>query len=351
LTVEVLQPGDASRWRRFVASSPQGDVLQAMEWGEVKSRTGWQPITLALTEGAEIVAGAMLLKRPAPLGRCLLYCPRGPVVRLEDVEPWSRLAQALRDLAREQRAMLVKIDPPVAGEAARAALRRVGLRPAPVEEMGFGGTQPRAVMRTSLVFGEEELLARFKPKWRYNIRLAERKGVTVTGDTTREHLKAFYDLLVETAHRDGFHVRGLDYYQTIWECLVERGLARLFLAYYQAKPIAGAIDFILGHQCWYVYGASSNDMRELMPNHLLQWTMMRWARAQGCTVYDFRGVALQRPGAESPLDGLARFKAGFAAEYVEYVGEWDLPVSPALYGAFALLEPRLRRVRLKLRRG
>jgi len=348
---EILQPGDATRWREFVAHTPAGDVLQCMEWGEVKAHTGWVPVSLAVTDGPAIVAGALVLKRPAPLGRSILYCPRGPVVDFANAAAFDCLVDGLGQLAREHRAVLVKVDPPVSGDDAAAGLRRAGFRPAPIEGRGFGGTQPRAVMKTAPLEDDETLLGRFKPKTRYNIRLAEKKGVIVTGDTTRDDLQAFHALLLETAERDGFHVRGLHYYETLWDCLVERGLARLFLATYQSRPISGAIDFILGDHCWYVYGASSNELRHLMPNHLLQWTMMRWARDSGCRVYDFRGVALDRPGTEGPLEGLARFKAGFAAEYVEYLGEWDLPLSPMLYGAFTLLEPMLRRVRLRLRRG
>jgi lipid II:glycine glycyltransferase (peptidoglycan interpeptide bridge formation enzyme) len=273
------------------------------------------------------------------------------VADLADEAALACLVEGLRRLAREARAIAVKVDPPVSGEPAAAALRRAGFRPAPVPEVGFGGTQPRAVMKTELLPDPEALLARFKPKTRYNIRLAEKKGIVVSGDTTPADLPVFHALLEETAQRDGFHARDLAYYEALWECLIERGLARLFLARHEGRAIAGAIDFILGRQCWYVYGASANALRELMPNHLLQWTMMCWAQRQGCRLYDFRGVALDRPGPETPLAGLARFKRGFAAEYVEYVGEWDLPLSPVLYGAFTFLEPRLRRARLKLRRG
>jgi lipid II:glycine glycyltransferase (peptidoglycan interpeptide bridge formation enzyme) len=346
MRTERLTSADSARWSDFVAASPAGDVLQCMEWGELKSRTGWRPFTVAVIEQEAIVAGATVLCRRAPLGRSLLYCPRGPVVDLlANTAACEALIQALRELAREQRALAIKIDPPVAAAKAGDALRTLGFRRAPVAEVGFGGTQPRAVMKLSPLGDDDALLARFKPKTRYNLRLAERKGVEVTGETTRDDLRAFHRVLLETGERDGFHVRGLDYYEALWDCLIERGLGRLFLARHEGQVLAGAIDFRLGHQCWYVYGASSNARRNLMPNHLLQWRMIQWARDNGCTVYDFRGVPLDRPGVED-LGGLVRFKAGFAADYVEYVGEWDLPLSALWYGAFNLLEPLVRRIRL-----
>jgi len=351
METELLSPADAGRWRQFVADAPQGDVLQCMEWGEVKSRTGWRPFTVAVLDGPRIVAGALALRRSAPLGRSILYCPRGPVVDWQNAEALGCVVEGLRRLAREQRAILVKVDPPLAGEAHAVALRKAGFRPAPVPDEGFGGTQPRAVMKTFPLADDDTLLARFKPKTRYNIRLAERKGVEVTGDATREDLREFYAVLLETGERDGFHVRDLGYFECLWDCLIERGLGRLFLARHEGQVLGGAIDFILGRQCWYVYGASSNAKRNLMPNYLLQWRMMQWARDQGCDTYDFRGVPLDRPGTGEDLSGLVRFKAGFDARYAEYIGEWDLPLSATLYRAFALLEPSVRRIRLKLRSG
>jgi lipid II:glycine glycyltransferase (peptidoglycan interpeptide bridge formation enzyme) len=348
MQIERLSLSDAARWREFVAAMPTGDVLQCMEWGEVKARTGWQPFTVAVVEEGRIVAGTLALRRAAPMGRSILYCPRGPVVDFGNAEALRWLVEGLRQLAREQRAILVKIDPPVGGESA-SVLRQAGFRPAPVPEKGFGGTQPRAVMKTFPLGDDDALLARFKPKTRYNLRLAERKGVEVTGDTTREDLRAFYDVLVETGERDGFHVRDFGYYERLWSCIIQPGLGRLFVARHAGQVLGGAIDFVLGKQCWYVYGASSNEKRNLMPNYLVQWRMMQWARDRGCGVYDFRGIPLDRPGAGSDLEGLVRFKAGFDAQYVEYVGEWDLPLSAPLYRAFTLLEPLVRRIRLKLR--
>ncbi len=351
MRAELLPADEAQRWREFVGSQPTGDVLQCMEWGEVKSRTGWTPYTLAVLDGDRITGGALALKRPAPLRRSIIYCPRGPVTDPGDASVFGCLMDGLRGLARDQRAILLKIDPPVSSPTAASALREAGFRPAPEKDEGFGGTQPRAVMRTTPLTDDDALLASFKPKTRYNIRLADRKGVEVTGDTTRNDLNEFYVLLQETAVRDGFSVRGRQYFEDLWDCIIARKLGRLFVARYQGRLLGAAINFILGRQCWYVYGASSSELRNLMPNYLLQWRMMQWARDEGCEVYDFRGVALDRPDTDPHLAGLRRFKAGFAAEYVEYVGEWDLPLSAFFYGAFNLLEPKLRKARLKLRRA
>ena len=340
-------------WREFVAGAPAGDVLQTMEWGEIKAQSGWEALPLALRDGERIVACALMLKRPLPWPfGALVYCPRGPIVDPADREMARELLGAMRETATRQGATLLRVDPAwpdqeqAAGLLQEAGFWRVG------EGGGFGGVQPRYVMKTDLTADEDELLASFKQKWRYNIRLAGRKGVVIDADPDREALHEFHRVLQVTAERDGFMVRDLSYYEALWDKLVSRGLARLLLARYEGELIAGILCFLLGRQCWYVYGASGNDHRDRMPNHLLQWTAMRWAKSQGCTVYDFRGVAPETPeGEASALYGLNRFKRGFAAEVVEYVGEFDLPLRPARYGAFRWVEPRRQRIRKWLRAG
>ena len=152
-------------------------------------------------------------------------------------------------------------------------------------------------------------------------------------------------MLQETCQRDGFGVRAVSYYYDIWDLLIERGLGAMFLGRVEDQVVCGALTFALGHQAWYVYGASSNSHRNLMPNHLMQWEMMKWAKARGCTVYDMRGVARETTEgeAEDQLHGLTRFKRGFGAQYMEYLGEFDLVYSPLWYKLFNFAEKARRR--------
>ena len=110
--------------------------------------------------------------------------------------------------------------------------------------------------------------------------------------------------------------------------MVENGLAQIFLAEYQGQVISATLALILGKKTWYLYGASSNDYRNVMPNYLIQWEMIRWAQEQGCTVYDFRGVSGDLDES-NPLYGLYRFKKGFNGDLIEFVGDWDRVYSPA----------------------
>lgn len=336
-----LEEKDRQRFNDFIARFDTGDLLQSYEWGDLKARSGWKPVRAAAEQDGKLVAAASLLKRNIPhTKRCIIYAPRGPVLDTKDADLVSRFSAFLRDTAIRHGAILVKIDPPVPIEDidSETNLRNAGFKP--LSAQGFGGTQPKCVMQLDLDKPIDELMASFKEKWRYNIRLAERKGVTVNIDCERSDLPAFYTLLKETAQRDGFLVRGQKYFEYMWDLLVPPGYMRLALTYYEGKPVAGAIAYLFGDKAMYTYGASSNEHRNVMPNHLMQWTLIRWARESGCKWYDFRGVSPRKDkSADDPLAGLNRFKEGFNPRFVEYIGEYDMVVSPAYYWLWSVAKP------------
>jgi lipid II:glycine glycyltransferase (peptidoglycan interpeptide bridge formation enzyme) len=327
-------------------------VLQSWEWGELKGRGEWTPLRLALKDGKKIVAGMSILKRELPLpGKSFFYAARGPLLREWTPEPLKALLTAAREEAKKHGAILLKVDPALTDEQAAKMLRAEGFIPAGGKD-GFGGTQPRCVMTLDLHPSEEELFENFHPKWRYNTRLAERKGVTVHTSCTKDDLPAFYDLLKVTAERDSFLVRSYGYFEDMWDLLVPNRMGKLFLTYVEGKPISGAFCTLFGPVCCYTYGASSNEHRNKMPNHLMQWTMIRWARDHGFTVYDFRGVSPQHADPEhDKLAGLNQFKAGFGAQFVEYIGEYDLPLSKLFYPLWTKGMPMARNVLKRKSKG
>lgn len=316
--------------------------MQCLEWGEVKKPL-WQPIPVIIRDGETIRAVALILKRRLPRVRhCIFYIPRGPILDWTDAETAKRLVEAIRTEAKKHRAILVKVDPAVPnGDEIDSTLRGLGFKPSPDAEGGFGGTQPRSVMKRDIDGTEDEVLASFHQKWRYNIRLAAKKGVVVR-EAERKDLPAIHELYRVTAQRDGFTGRPLSYFERLWDVLGSRELAKFFITELEGQPLSAAICFVLPPQCWYVYGASSNEHRNVMPNHAMQWAMMQWAKSKGCTIYDFRGVADEtQVQIDDHLAGLNRFKAGFAAEVVSYVGEYDLVLSPVWYWLWTTARPKI----------
>ena len=165
-------------------------------------------------------------------------------------------------------------------------------------------------------------------------------------------MPAFYHLMEITGRRDGFAIHERGYYEGAWHHFHPRGLAQLFLAYYEDELLAGLMAFRFGDTAYYLYGASSNRRRNRMPNHLLQWRAIQWAKQAGCTRYDFWGIpdeigdAIARDGAgrEGGMWGVYRFKRGFGGQVIRTVGAFDRVFRPARYWLGTRAWPLLRSV-------
>jgi peptidoglycan pentaglycine glycine transferase (the first glycine) len=326
---------DRERWNQAVAKLPQTHVLQSYEWGEFKSRHGWQPLRLLYLSGGEPVAAASVLLRRlprAPWG--VMYVPKGPVLDHEDSDLVAHVLSRLETVAREQRAIFVKIDPDVRADRTdvRERLEQRGWR-ASWEQIQFRNT-----MLIDLRRPEEELLAAMKGKTRYNVRLASKRGVQVDLGGM-ENLRLFFEMYTTTSIRDDFIIRPFSYYEDAWGSFVSQGRAELLLARYEGKVLAGLMLLYYGDKAWYMYGASSERHRNLMPNHLLQWEAMRRAKAAGYSFYDMWG-APDVLDESDPLWGVYRFKEGFGGEFTSYMGAYDFPASRSLYGLYSAAMPR-----------
>lgn len=288
-------------------------------------------------------AASVLRRRASPFPLSILYVPKGPLLDYDDRDLLAAVLAELEGIARAQRAIFVKIDPdvPASHETTTSLLRRRGWQPSP-EQIQFRNT-----LHTDLRPDADDILMAMKPKTRYNIRYAERKGVKVAPS---DDLPLFYDMYAETAQRDGFLIRPFEYYRDAWGVFTEAGLAQLFIAWYQGEPLAGVLPFRFGDTAWYMYGASRDVQRNLMPTYLLQWEAMLWAKEHGCTRYDWWG-APDRLDETDPMWGVYRFKAGFAAEFVEQIGAWDFPASRPLYRVYTTLMPRYLALRRRWHQG
>jgi peptidoglycan pentaglycine glycine transferase (the first glycine) len=331
-------------WNSFVIASPSGHVLQSSQWGRLKERFGWQVARVGIEDGGQWLAGAQVLFRP--IGPwTIAYVPKGPVTDLADDEVTQTLLDALHHLCRQHRAILLKIEPDLAEDSTLVQkLTALGFRASPQT------IQPRCTILLDLTPDPEAILARMKSKTRYNIRLAARRGVTVR-EGTAEDLPGFYRLIRITGQRDGFGIHSQAYYETAHQLFVPQGLAKLFLATFEDKVLAGIMAFAFGQRAWYMYGASSDEHRNLMPNYLLQWEAIKWAKDRGCLTYDLWGIpdeeeeVLEREFLKrnDGLWGVYRFKRGFGGQVVHYLGAYDYVYSPSLYWLYNKLVTRRAR--------
>jgi lipid II:glycine glycyltransferase (peptidoglycan interpeptide bridge formation enzyme) len=314
-------------WNNFVSTTGECPIIQTIEWGEFKRISGWQPIRVAVFEQDKIVGGISILKRKIPfIGKSLFYAPRGPVLDFHNVEIFSLLLSKIRGIAKTHNAIVLKIDPEVSDTdtAATEILDKYDFHFVKKQ------IQPRATLFLDLTQSLDDLFANFESKTRYNIRLSVRKGVQVKEMTNIEGVDIFYKIYIETAKRDTFIIHPYEYYKRVVEEMANKGMVHIFFAYYQDKPIAGVYIFSFGHKVWYMYGASLNKYRNVMPNQAIHWEVIKWAKEMGYKTYDLWGIPVN-PHPSHPLFGVYRFKKGFGGELKKFVGMHDLVLQPFWY--------------------
>jgi len=326
--VEVVT--NREQWNAFVEAAPTGNVTQTYEWGELRDSIGGDAIRLGALEDGQLQGTMLIVVGEAPLlRRPYLYVPRGPVVTDPASPALGALCRAAAEEGRKRGAFMLKVEPNVAdGDSAwLSALQAQGFR------KNRFATHPRRSWVLDIRPDEADLLAGMKEKWRYNIGLAGRKGVVVRESLQLEDIDTFYRLYQETSRRDGFFIHPKEHYATILRLYGERNAAVLLLAEYEKMPIAGLIAVRCGSVVTYMFGASSNAERNRMPNHLLQWTAIRWAKAHGCALYDFRAIA-EVLSPEEDLYSLFTFKQGFGGYSTLALETHDLPLSAPVYWAY-----------------
>ena len=343
---EIITEKTLAEYEAFVQGHPKGNFAQSSYWAKQKSAWTWRAIACRGEDGKIKGTLSILIRKMPGFGKAMMYASRGPVCDIDDYATMDELFGAARQLAREFKAYVFKIDPdvPSSETAFTDYMTRYGFE---IKAGGakFEAIQPRYVFRLYLNGrSEEELMASFHQKTRYNIRLAMRKGVEVRV-CGKEMIPAFSELMLVTGVRDGFVTRQPEYFSAMLDNLGEH--CRLYMAFHEGEPIAGTIAIWYGDKVWYLYGASSNEHRNLMPNYLLQWEMIRWAVEKNCRIYDFRGVPGLVPE-DHPLYGLVKFKRGFNGDYTEFVGEMDLILKPFINRSAKLGFDALREVRMKL---
>lgn len=323
---EIISEKTLLEYEEFIQNHPKGHFMQSKSWAGVKPDWKWEAVALR-DENDKICAAVSVLIRKLPyLPYTLMYAGRGPVCDVHNKEHLNELFLGLKELAKTHNSYTLKIDPDVLATDKEFVeiMTEIGFTQAR-DSKNFEAIQPKFVFRMNVEGkNEDEMMQFFHSKTRYNIRLAERKGVTakICG---AEMLEVFTEIMLETGLRDGFVTRPKSYFENMLNQMGEN--ARLYMAFLDDKPIAGTLAIYFGDKVWYLYGASSNEYRNVMPNYLLQWEMIKWSLEKDCRVYDFRGVSGDI-SEDNPLYGLYRFKKGFNGDFTEFCTEFDYVFKP-----------------------
>jgi lipid II:glycine glycyltransferase (peptidoglycan interpeptide bridge formation enzyme) len=352
-------------WNEIISKLPNPHFLQSYEWGQVKAKYGWQPIYLVWDEQGNmkeertdlssfvfpVQAACLVLKRTALRRFSIFYAPKGPLMDWTNESLRKRVLDDLQPFAKKQDAIFLKLDPDVvlgrgvpasvdeatenSGQAVRSDLRRRGWVDSS-DQIQFRNT-----VMVDLSVSEEEILMRMKQKTRYNIRLAERKGVSVRVGKL-EDLGMLYKMYAETSVRDDFVIRNEEYYMTVWKTFMQSSEPSVIplIAEVNGEPIAGLFLFIFAGRGYYVYGMSRNAHREKMPTYLLQWAAMKHAKTHGCLTYDLWGAPDVFDESDS-MWGVYRFKEGLGGEVVRTLGAYDFAPSKFWYSMYSDVMPRV----------
>ncbi len=340
-------------WNQFLFEFPDAHILQTLQWADAKKQNGWSPMFFWSGKSRhDLDALIMVLRRQLSflgLNFTILYAPKGPTLNWNNPEVVNQTLEFLQSLCREQKAIFLKIDPDVLlgtgipgsqdeqpnliGLALREELHKRGWKFSP-DQIQFRNT-----VLLDLKSSEEELLAAMKQKTRYNIRLAGRKGVKVRQGRPAE-LPMLYKMYAETAVRDDFAIRHEEYYLKTWRAFIEADMGKILIAEVKGQPIAALILFYFNGTARYMYGMSTDQYRELMPNYLLQWEAIRLSRQLGCHTYDMWGAPDVFDESDS-MWGVYRFKQGFNGLTARHLGAWDFSPRPFLYKIYTQTLPKL----------
>ena len=316
----VLDPASPAgqAWEALAAASPAGGFMQSLHWAAFKRSQGFRTLHLGLYAGENLVGGALCYAAPAGYGAGFLVVPEGPLL------DWGDAPAALAGLR-----LLLH-----AAERAAPALGTLALRieprlepPRPRVLRAFGRAPldllPTETLYLDLARSPDALLAQMRPKGRYNIRLAARRGVAVSEARSPDAVGRFYAVVGTAARRDDFFVEPLAFFGALAEALCPPGLARFLFAEHAGETLGALLLITYGARATYLYGGVTNQRRELMAGYLLQWAAIQAARRAGCAIYDFYGY--EPHGAPDHLyAGFSRFKRQFGGRPMRFIGAYDL---------------------------
>jgi len=371
----------------FISSQAHSQFLQSWEWGEFQEKMGSQVIRIGIENGKGMIAAATLIKKALPLGRSYFYCPRGPIMNFEfsisnfesilndEISKGNKIFDLLVDeiyrIAKKEKVIFFRFEPSF-------KIQNHGLSEAEGSKIKIIKTidiQPSKTTILGLTKSEEELLKGMHQKTRYNIRLAEKRGVTIREGSSND-FEEFWNLMSETKERDGFRLHGKEYYWKMME-ICDQGAVisertnnntgspitsfnssktclaleprrtrradhrlpeiKMFLAEYNGKIIAANIVGFFGDTVTYMHGASSNEYRNVMAPYLIQWEVIKQAKKMGYKHYDFYGID------EKKWPGVTRFKKGFGGFEKEYPGTFDMIFNGKWYNIYRFIRS-IRRI-------
>ncbi len=322
--IAIRELTDQAALARLIADQPLNPFLQSWAWGEFQGGLGRKIWRLGAFDGNQLVGAALVIEHQLMLGKSYLYCPRGPLAQTPDVV--RGLMDEIRELGKKNRAMFIKIDP---------GLYHFAWADVHVPESASLGTtlQPRHTYLIDTKENLDDVLAASHQKTRYNVRLAEKRGVTVRFSSTNDDLTTFLVLIHQTYQRQDIRPHPDSYYREQFTVLQQAGMMELVIAEYEHQPLVVNMVIWHGQTATYLHGASSDEHKDTMAPHLAQWRTIERCHERGITTYDLWGVTPpDQP--DHHWQGISRFKRGFAGREIEFPRAVNIILQPQWYQTY-----------------
>ncbi len=293
--------------------------LQSFEWGEFRKKTG---IKVVRTDRFALTIHK-IPNTPFNIG----YLPKGAM-------PDKKMVKDLRTIGKNENCIFIQIEPNV--EKGKVS-PNILISQYPNIRSSFHPLFTKYTFILDLTKSEEDLLKNMHPKTRYNIKVAQKHGVSVIEDNSDKAFEIYLKLTFETTKRQKFYAHSENYHRLMWQALKGK-IAHLFLAKYKEEVLVAWIVFVFKDTVYYPYGASSNEHREVMTSNLMMWEIIKWAKKKGLKKFDMWGALGPNPDPKDPWYGFHRFKQGYGGELIEFVGSYDLIIKPFWYELYKIAD-------------
>lgn len=320
-----------------------GHPMQSWEWGEMRKVMGIGVMRVGVFKKDKLIEAYQLTVHNLPIRqlagkRQVAYIPRS-------IWPSEQVLDFLYEWGKENKIIFIKLEPYEDMSNVKNQMSKPQLK-----TQNFIRSSHQLFPDWTIILDinepEEKLLKDMKSKTRYNIRLAQKKGVVVKEMTNKDGFEIFWKLYSETMKRQKYFGHDYRYHKTVFENLKNK-IAYIFVAYLQAQPLAAYELFIFKDRAYYPYGGSSLEQKQVMAPNLLMWEALRFAKTKGAKYFDMWGASAPAASEKDIYAGFTRFKEGYGGRYLEFAGSYDLIINSNFYTLYSLLY-KLRRVMLNL---
>lgn len=322
--------------------------LQSYEWGEFREKSGIKVIRKGLLDGGKLIQAFQLTIHPIPHTSWTIgYLPKGTL-------PTQELVKELKRLGKEYNCISIQLEPNITKSQITNHKSQTNTNDQTLNnwDLEFGAWDLRKAahplftkftLQLDLTKSEDDLLKAMHPKARYNIKVAQKHGVTVKEQNTQEGFDIFWKLTQETTSRQQFFAHTKKYHQTQWDTLPHKIKpnvlsSHLLLASYEHQPLTAWIVFVFKDMLYYPYGASSQQHRETMHSTAMMWEAIKFGKKNRLKIFDMWGSAAPNTSSSDPWFGFTQFKERFGPERVEFIGSFDLVINPLLYQLYKLAD-------------